>query len=74
MKCVVSTLRGARVASVLLGAAANLIVIGEPAPPDFEQDLLRRWIAAGAEMGAWQRFEHRYPSVDDETFVRRVYP
>jgi hypothetical protein len=141
MKCVVSTLRGALVASVLLGAAANLIVAGEAGPPDFEQDvlpllynrcfschsakaaepnaglrldsaedlrgsgvvvaekpaesemlrrvglphddeelmpplkgggqplseaeqdLLRRWIAAGAKTGAWQRFEYRQSPV-----------
>jgi hypothetical protein len=28
-----------------------------------EQELLRRWIAAGANTGAWKRFEHRQPPV-----------
>jgi hypothetical protein len=31
---------------------------------DAEQDLLRRWIAAGAPMDGWTAFEHRQPAIE----------
>jgi len=32
---------------------------------DAERDLVRRWIAAGAETGAWRKFDHREPAVEE---------
>ncbi len=31
---------------------------------DSERTLLRRWIADGAKLGAWRRFDHRQPAVE----------